>query len=296
MNMLVDHFLKFLQHEKRYSANTIGAYQNDLGQFAGFLTSEFELEVGLAQPVHVRAYVAWLMENGVAESSVNRKVSTLRSFYKYQVRQGEMKVSPVRQIRTPKVPARVPVFVDDQKMNTLLDSEDIFDKSFSSVRDRMILEVLFGTGIRVSELLALKEQDVDKYNCSITVTGKRNKQRVVPLTKLLSDELRDFIVLKSIHEFSTNADALFVTNKGLPMSRGQVYGIVRRYLTYISTQKKKGPHVLRHSYATSLLNRGADLNAIKELLGHESLAATQVYTHNTIERLKSIYKLAHPKA
>jgi integrase/recombinase XerC len=294
--MHVDQFLIYLQHEKRYSAHTISSYRADLEQFVDFLEKEFATDIQLAEPVHIRAFVALLMDRGISESSVNRKVSSLRSFYKHQLRQGKISASPATQIRAPKIPKRVPVFVDDQKLNTLLDSDEIFDGSFSSIRDRMILEVLFGTGVRVSELVSLKDQDVSGYDCSIKVTGKRNKQRVIPITKLLADQLAEFITLKSLQSFDNKSDALFVTNTGSDIYRGFVYGIVRKYLTYISSQDKRSPHVLRHSYATSLLNRGADLNAIKELLGHESLAATQVYTHNSIERLKSIYKLAHPKA
>jgi integrase/recombinase XerC len=177
-----------------------------------------------------------------------------------------------------------------------LDSANYFDDSFPSLRDKLILEMLFGTGMRLAELLSLKDSDINFYSANLKVTGKGNKQRIIPLPKSLIVILREFINVKSLQDFDNNIDCLIVNNKGKQASRAFIYKTVKSYLTYISTQDKRSPHVLRHSYATSLLNRGADLNAIKELLGHASLASTQVYTHHSIARLKSIYKQAHPKA
>jgi len=256
----------------------------------------FELQIIDAAYIHIRDYMVWLMEEGAAESSIGRKLSALRSFYKYLVREGVVQSSPVALVKAPKAPKRLPVFVDDQKLDLLLDSEVLFDESFSSVRDRLVIEALFGTGIRLSELLTLKESDVNFYDSNIRVLGKRNKERIVPISKPLEDQLRNYIELKTLQNFDNKTEGLFVTDKGEAAYPKLIYRIVQRYLSFVSTQDKKSPHVLRHSYATSLLNRGADLNAIKELLGHASLAATQVYTHNSVERLKSIYKQAHPKA
>jgi len=212
------------------------------------------------------------------------------------VREEILRANPMTFVKAPKVPKRLPVFIDDQKMDQLLDSKDFFDESFPSVRDKMVIETLFGTGIRSAELLSIKESDFDFFEPSIKFVGKRMKERVVPISRFLAQQLKKYIDLKSLQNFNNKTGVLFVTNKGAAASRRLIYDTVHRYLTYISTQDKRSPHVLRHSYATALLNRGADLNAIKELLGHSSLAATQVYTHNSIERIKSIYKQAHPKA
>jgi Site-specific recombinase XerD len=256
----------------------------------------FELSLNDVAYIHVRNYMVLLMEEGVTENSIGRKLSTLRSFYKYLVREQIVQSSPMALVKTPKAPKRLPVFVDDQKLDLLLDSEEFFDGSFSSVRDRLVIEALFGTGMRLAELLTLKESDINFYDSNIRVLGKRNKERIVPISKPLEDQLRTYIELKTLQKFDNKTEGLFVTDKGADAYPKLIYRIVQRYLSFISTQDKKSPHVLRHSYATSLLNRGADLNAIKELLGHASLAATQVYTHNSVERLKSIYKQAHPKA
>jgi len=294
--MPVESFLNYIQHEKRYSPHTVLAYRNDLLHFAAFMAQEYELNAEAAKPVQVRDYMVRLMEESIRASSIGRKLSSLRSFYKYLHRRQLIGSNPMSQIKSPKTPERLPVFVDDDKLDYLLDSGEFFDDSFPSVRDKMVIEVLFGTGMRLSELLALKTGDLDFYEGTIRVLGKRNKERIIPVTKQLVNQLKDYLTLKSIQNFNNKREDLFVTDKGAAVYPLFIYKIVQRYLTYVSTQDKKSPHVLRHSYATSLLNRGADLNAIKELLGHASLAATQVYTHNSIERLKTIYKQAHPKA
>jgi integrase/recombinase XerC len=296
VSMAVDQFLTYLQHEKRYSLHTLQSYRTDLVQFEDFMRRTFETDLLAAAHVHVRDFVVALMDGGLSESSAGRKLSALSSFYKHMLRQGLISSSPMALIKAPKIPKRIPVFVEDQKLDTLLDSGEFFDDSFNSVRDKLVIEALFGTGMRLAELLALKESDVNFYEMSILVTGKRNKERIIPISKSLAAEIKAYLELKSFQNFNNKSSVLFVTNKGADAYPGLIYNIVQRYLTYISTQDKKSPHVLRHSYATSLLNRGADLNAIKELLGHASLAATQVYTHNSVERLKSIYKQAHPKA
>lgn len=294
--MVVAQFLLYLQHEKRYSPHTLNSYQTDLLQFSDYLLQSFELPLPEAGHAQVRSYMVSLMEEEVSERSIGRKLSTLRSFYKYLLREGLIKASPMTLVRAPKIPKRLPVFIEDQKLDVLLDSEEFFNDSFSSVRDKLVIETLFGTGMRLAELLSLTEQSIDFYGATIRVIGKRNKERIIPISKLLADQLKAYLDLKTLQNFHNKMGPLFVTDKGAAAYPKLIYRIVTSYLTYISTQDKKSPHVLRHSYATSLLNRGADLNAIKELLGHASLAATQVYTHNSIERLKSIYKQAHPKA
>ena len=293
--MTVDQFLTYLQHEKRYSPHTVQSYRTDLIQFRDFMLQTFELQLNDVAYIHIRNFMVWLMEEGVAENSIGRKLSTLRSFYKYLVREQIVQSSPMALVKAPKAPRRLPVFVDDQKLDLLLDSEEFFDGSFSSVRDRLVIEALFGTGMRLAELLGLKESDINFYDSNIRVLGKRNKERIVPISKPLEDQLRIYIELKTLQKFDNKTGGLFVTDKGADAYPKLIYRIVQRYLSFISTQDKKSPHVLRHSYATSLLNRGADLNAIKELLGHASLASTQVYTHNTIEKLRRVHQQAHPR-
>jgi len=294
--MMVEQFLTHLQHEKRYSSHTIQSYRVDLLQFSDFMLKTFEAPLTEVKYVHVRDYIVFLMDQGLSSNSVSRKLSALRSFYKFLSREKKIDVNPMRLVKAPKVPKKLPVFVDDVRLDFLLDSEEIFDDSFSSVRDRLIIETLFGTGMRLAELLWLKDSDINFYDSTVRVLGKRNKERIIPIGKMLIDQLRAYLSLKTLQNFNNKTGRLIVTNKGADAYPEFVRRIVRHYLSYISTQDKKSPHVLRHSYATSLLNRGADLNAIKELLGHASLAATQVYTHNSVERLKTIYKQAHPKA
>jgi len=294
--MSVESFLTYIQHEKRYSPHTVLAYRTDLLHFSTFMHETYELPPEEARHVHIRDYMVRLMEEEIGANSVGRKLSSLRSFYKYLHRRKVITASPMSMIKAPKVPERLPVFVDDKKLDYLLDSGEFFDESFPSQRDKLVIEVLFGTGMRLSELLGLKNGDVDFYEESIKVLGKRKKERIIPITKQLVAQLKTYIELKSLQNFNNKTEDLFVTDKGTKVYPLFIYKLVKSYLTYISTQDKKSPHVLRHSYATSLLNRGADLNAIKELLGHASLAATQVYTHNSIERLKTVYKQAHPKA
>jgi integrase/recombinase XerC len=294
--MMKARFIQYIAEQKKYSIHTQTAYAQDLLQFEDFLTVTYELSVEAVTHLHAREYIVYLMDQGVGASSIARKLSTLRSFYKFLQRQGLVSRNPMLLVKAPRMAKKLPVFVEEQKMDALLDSQEIFDDSFPSVRDKMILETFFGAGIRLSELMGMQESDVDFYKDTIKVLGKGNKERIIPVTKQLSALLKSYVDLKRSQYFNNKATALFVTDKGAPLNAKFIYNKVKHYLNLVSTQEQKSPHVLRHSYATSLLNRGADLNAIKELLGHASLAATQVYTHNSIERLKSIYKQAHPKA
>ncbi|WP_293784857.1 tyrosine-type recombinase/integrase [uncultured Pedobacter sp.] len=293
--MLQKSFITYLTHEKRYSQHTITAYQKDLDQFELFIQAS-GMDITEVKHQQLRDYLVELMEEGQSENTINRKISALRSFYKFLHRSGEIDQNPAVLIKAPKIPKRLPVFVDAQKMDHLLDSQHYFDESFPSVRDHLVIELLFGTGMRLTELLQLKDTDIDLYSGTIKVLGKRNKERIVPINKQLINQLNTYIELKKLQNFDNNLLILIVTNTGAAAYPKLIYRIVTLYLNHVSTNEKKSPHVLRHSYATSLLNAGADLNAIKELLGHASLAATQVYTHNSIERLKTIYKQAHPKA
>jgi integrase/recombinase XerC len=296
MPMLISSFLTYLQHEKRYSPHTLLAYETDLCQFEHYIQTTFELTLLTVKASQVRSFMVALMDDKMSSNAINRKISSLRSFYKYLQRESILTVNPMLLIRAPKVPRRLPVFVEEHKLDHLLDSKTVFNDGFSSKRDKVVLELLFGTGIRLAELLLLRDTDINTYESTIKVLGKRNKERIVPLHPTLLKEVEAYVALKYVQNFDNKIPTLIVTNTGTAAYPKMIYRIVNHYLTLISTQDKKSPHVLRHSFASSLLNRGADLNAIKELLGHAGLAATQVYTHNSVERLKSIYKQAHPKA
>lgn len=292
--MFLERFSQYLKFEKRFSPHTESAYQRDLVQFFDFIGSR-ELEFTEISHIHVRSFIIDLIEHGLDPRSVNRKISTLRSFYKFLLRDGSVSSNPMTHVKATKISKRLPVVVEEAKLNVLLDSTHIFSDDFIGLRDRLVIEILFGTGIRVAELLALRETDIDYWNKTIRVFGKRSKERLIPLNTSLfglieiykSEKKKTFLEVK---------EQLVVTDKGEKAYPRLIQKIVHKYLSHISTHTKKSPHVLRHTFATALLNKGADLNAIKELLGHSSLAATQVYTHNSVEKLKSIYKQAHPKA
>jgi integrase/recombinase XerC len=310
--MVLEQFIQYLQYEKRFSPHTISAYQTDLGQFFAFTaasgqnhsdpaeaeTQTKQLIENLADITYhdIREWVVQLMNDEQGAKSINRKISCLRTFFKFAMREGVIINNPASKIQAPKIPKRLPVIVETDKIVSLLNSTEIFDDSFSSLRDKLVIELLFGTGIRLAELVGLKETDVDLYESTIKVLGKRNKERVIPVNTELKLLLGKYIAVKKSENFDNNSLTLLVTSKGANAYSKMIYLIVQKYLSYISTQDKKSPHVLRHTFATSLLDRGADLNSIKELLGHANLSATQIYTHNSVERLKTIYKQAHPKA
>jgi len=293
--MFLERFTNYLQYEKRFSAHTLSAYLRDLDQFQKFL-SQSNLDFSSAKHYDVRSWVVELMDANSEPRSVQRKLSSLRTFYKFLQREAFVEENPTLQVKSPKAAKRLPVFLEDSKLNSLLDDNDIFAADFEGIRDRIVIELLFGTGIRLAELITLTNADINVYEQTIKVLGKRSKERIIPVNISLMDLLKGYAAEKSKQDFKNFSGALIVTNEGKPAYSKLIYRIVNKYLTYISTHQKKSPHVLRHSFATSLLNKGADLNAIKELLGHASLAATQVYTHNSAERLKTIYKQAHPKA
>ena len=293
--MLLEQFLKYIQYEKRYSQHTLTAYKKDLSQYHQFINS-LAIEVLQANHHTIRSWMVSLMDENIDARSINRKISALRSFYKFLIKENFLIENPVIKVQTPKAAKRLPTFIPDEKLNSLLDNKDSFSDDFSGLRDKLVIEILFGTGIRLSELLNLTINSVKAQERTIKVLGKRNKERIVPVNQSLFSLIENYNVEKNKQEFSNNSNSLIVTNKGAAAYPKLIYRLVQKYLSTITTLDKRSPHVLRHSFATSLLNKGADINAIKELLGHANLAATQVYTHNSIERLKSIYKQAHPKA
>jgi len=296
--MFLERFIQYIKFEKRYSPHTVSAYQSDLDQFMHFLNHP---EVTVSHPAEIthyqiRNWMVELMNQQLTARSVNRKIATLRKYFKFLLQDGLITVNPTSKITAPKIPKNLPVVVEDAKLTSMLDNGEVFTDDFKGVRDKLIVEMLFGTGIRLAELLGIKETDINIYESTIKVLGKRNKQRILPLNNELKLLVNKYLELKKSEDFDNKSLTLFVTNKGADAYPKLIYLTVQKYLSYISTQNKKSPHVLRHTFATSLLNNGADLNAIKELLGHANLSATQIYTHNSVERLKSIYKLAHPKA
>ncbi len=295
--MFEQNFIRYLQFEKRYSVHTLTAYQKDLDQFSVYLINQFESDdIIHADYLMIRSWLANLMEEKNNSRTVNRKISTLKTFYKYLLKEGVITDNPMKKIISPKNSKRLPVFVEQDKMNLLSEQVD-FGKGFTAVRDQLILEMFYATGIRLSELVNLRTSDINTYDCTLKVLGKRNKERIIPFNNQLKTMITNYQEVKR-NEFKEQAanDFFFVTDKGTKIYQKLIYRMVNYYLGTVTTLKKKSPHVLRHTFATHMLNNGADLNAIKELLGHANLSATQVYTHNTIEKLKTIYKQAHPKA
>lgn len=294
--LFIQHFLDYLKFEKRYSQHTITAYQNDLVSFFDFLQMQFgETPLPDIKPAFVRSWLAGLKANGMESKSINRKISSLKSFFKHQLRQQHISVSPMATIISPKVSKRLPQFVDKADMDTLFDHVE-FPDSWEGRTQRLLIELFYNTGIRQAELVGLKELQVDRYNSSIKVLGKGNKERIIPVSNKLMTALQGYIAAKRDELEQFDKEILLVNGTGKKLYPRYVYSTVKKYLTLITTIDKKSPHVLRHTFATHLMNNGANLNAVKELLGHSSLAATQIYTHNTIEKLKDIHKKAHPKA
>lgn len=293
--MLKESFLEYLELEKNYSDKTVISYESDLREFEGYLKGVSEdLDLLAVDADLVRGWVVSLMDRGFASTSVNRRLSSLRSFYRYLLKRGYVTVDPVAKVQGPKVKKPLPVFVKEADMDRLLDQVD-FGSGFEGVRDRLIIEMFYLTGMRRSELVNLRDGDVDFSACVIKVTGKRNKQRLIPFAEQLKEDLLLYLSLRN--EICAGAcEAFFVRKDGRMLTPVAVYLLVKRNLAKVVTLKKKSPHVLRHSFATSMLNHDAEIEAVKELLGHENLMATEIYTHTTFEELKKVYEQAHPRA
>lgn len=290
----ISKFIEYLKFEKRYSSHTLIAYENDLKQFAQFLGETYEVSnLSEIQSSFVRSWLVSMMDAGLNPRSVNRKITALKSLYRYAIRSGWVEVNPMHKISSPKTPKKLPEYIEAEKLDLLLDQTE-FEPGFNGQRDHLILELFYGTGMRLSELLGLKIEDFQLNSRQIKVTGKRNKQRIIPMFDMLHEQVRFYLLERE--SIQSSSRDFFLFEDGKPLYAVYVYRLVNRYLAKVSTKRKKSPHVLRHSFATEMLNKGADLNAIKELLGHASLSATQVYTHNTIEKLKAAYNLAHPRA
>ncbi len=293
--MFIQEFQKYLESEKRFSAHTVVAYSTDLESFLDYVLRAFGHSD--LRKINHKTIRGWLVElldvQKLSNNSVNRKLSTLKTYYRFLLLTKRVDINPTLKVVSPKLSKRLPEFVDQQSMNKLL-LQDFFTADFDGVRDQLILEMFYQTGIRLSELIGIQLNDVDYQNNLVRVTGKRNKQRIIPLNEELQELIKKYIQFRN--EIPSVVDSLFITKKGKSVYPKLVYNVVNKYLSLISSNNKKSPHILRHTFATHMLNNGADLNSIKELLGHANLSATQVYTHNSFEKLKSIYNQAHPRA
>jgi len=291
-------FIKYIEREKRYSRHTVKSYQTDLKQFQEYLIQQFDITnySVVTHPI-IRSWLVWLLEQGNTSKTINRKISTLKSFYKYLQKRGVISKSPMLKIISPKIGKKTPEFVKETDLDKLLNEID-FGSTFDGIQSKLIIETFYMTGIRVSELTTLKLTHIDFNRQVIKIIGKRNKERMVPLPKYLKSSIQSFLVIRSelLSKLNIESTYLFITKRGKQTYSELVYRVIHKYLNYVSTNSKKSPHTLRHSFATIMLNEGADLNSIKEILGHSNLSATQVYTHNSIEKLKTIYKQAHPRA
>jgi integrase/recombinase XerC len=293
---MIDTFLNYITYERRYSKHTVVSYQNDLLQFQQFLIEKFpEKILGNSDHKIIRSWIIHLLENKIEARSVNRKIASLKSFYKFLLKRELIVQDPTKKIKALKDKKHLPSFVQEKDIFLLLDHFN-FSQTFFGQRDKLIFEILYGTGIRLSELINLREKDINLSDSTIKVLGKRNKERIVPLPGEVLKGIKSFQILKYDY-FKGNCEGyLIVTDNGEQTYPMMIYRVVNKYLMTFSNTDKKSPHVLRHTFATHLLNKGADLNAVKELLGHANLAATQVYTHNTLDKLKSVFDQAHPKA
>ncbi len=294
---IVNQFLQYLEIEKRYSPHTIIAYSTDLEQFCSFeaISNSQQNLISVTNKI-IRNWVVELIDNGISNRSVHRKITTLKSFFKFLRRQGLVNSDPTAKLLLPRSEKKLPEFVSQKNINIYLDNSESFKASYELFRDYMVMELFYDTGIRLSELIGLKENDVDFQNLTLKVTGKRNKQRIIPISMLFSRSISEYLNKKKAEFPHDQNGYFFVNKKGQKLTPLFVYRLVKKQLLSITTASKKSPHILRHSFATHMLNNGADINAIKEILGHANLAATQIYTHTTFEKLKEIYKQAHPRA
>ncbi len=292
----VQFFLDYLKFQKRYSQHTIISYENDLKDFFGFIEANYgTLSLTEISATLIRTWLANLKQNKIVPKSINRKISTLKSFFKYQLRNETIAVSPMATIVSLKVNKRLPSFIEEKDMDTLFQHVE-FPDTWEGKTNRLMLQIFYQTGMRLSELINLKESQIDKGYSNLKVLGKRNKERIIPINNLLLYPILEYMNAKRNNIEIFDTEYLLINQKGKKLQPKYVYNKVKQYLGYVTTNERKSPHILRHSFATHLTNNGADINAVKELLGHSSLAATQIYTHNSIERLKDIHKKTHPKS
>jgi len=286
-------FFDYLQYEKKYSPHTVVSYKHDLEQFLLFINPGQEsFDISEVNYQQIRSWISSLIESKITAKSINRKLSSLKSFFKFLQRQGIVSTNPMSKISGPKIPKRLPVFVEEADMAALFDGSE-FEDNFKGTTDRLLFEIFYQTGMRRSELAHIKESDVDIHHGSIKVLGKRNKERIIPVSLQLGRNLEAYLQVKKVLNITN--PMLLVNERGISLSESYIYTTVKKRLSSVTTIQKKSPHILRHTFATHLLNNGADINAVKDLLGHANLSATQIYTHNTIDKLKKSYRQAHPR-
>ena len=289
-------FIDYVRFERRYAANTVRSYRDDLEQFFNYLKGVFgELQPADISSAYVRSWLASLKDQKLSSRTITRKISTLQSYFKYMLKMEMITQTPMSNIHVPKISKRLPVFVESGDLKQLFSNIE-FPDDWQGKTDRLIISIFYQTGLRLSELINLREDKIDFGNRTIKVLGKGNKERIIPIHSSLMKEIRDYLKEKNAKIDQADRQFLLINERGKKLYPKYAYLSVRKYLAMVTTVDKKSPHVLRHSFATHLMNGGADLNSVKELLGHSSLAATQVYTHNTIEKLKEVYQKAHPKA
>jgi len=294
--VLIEEFIQYLRYEKNYSTHTVVAYECDLTQFLEYVEHQFgAVDLTSLDSDMLRSWMVNLLEGGMTARSVNRKLSSLKTFWHYLQRTGTVSANPFKKVVPPKTSKPLPVFLKEAEMNELLTKVVLDEDNFPQVRDRLIIDLFYSTGMRLSELIGLTDETLDLNGCTLKVTGKRDKQRLIPFGPELKGSISQYIKIRN-EQIERNSDHLLVRNDGTPLYPQMVYRMVHQKLMEVGTLTKNSPHVLRHTFATTLLNRGAELNAVKELLGHSSLSATEVYTHTTFAELKKVYKQAHPRA
>ncbi len=293
---MVENFLKYLEFEKRYSKHTLAAYQKDLDQLYEFLSSTFEISdpVDVLHP-HLRSWVVQLVDKGISPKSINRKIATLKSYFKFLMGREFISKNPAGRLKPLKTEKNLPTFVKESEMTNLLTNLE-FSEDFTGQRDKLVIELFYSTGIRLAELINIKISDINFFDKSVKVLGKRNKERIIPLHSEVLRLTKNYLLIMKETFPEKTSDHLILTDNGDPVYPVFIYRLIKKYLGLVTTLTKKSPHVLRHTFATHMLDKGADLNAVKDLLGHTSLAATQVYTHNSLEKLKTAFDQAHPKA
>jgi integrase/recombinase XerC len=294
--MVIERFIQYIQFEKRYSAHTITSYRNDLSQFFSYLDSDYKIsEINEINFQHIRSWLVYLMEHNITTRTINRKITTLKSFYRFLLKEKLTEENPMNMVIAPKMSKRLPLFVEKNKMDKLFDNFD-FGSDYIGIRDKLIIEMFYMTGMRLSELVNITSKDIDIQKKCIKVLGKQNKERIIPFTTTLEKHISIYMNLRDSLPNAHDSKYFFLKLNGEKIYNKLVYRLINYYLSIVTTLDKKSPHVLRHTFATHMLNNGADLNAIKEILGHANLSATQIYTHNTVEKLKKVYKQSHPKA
>ena len=295
LHPVIQPFLDYLKFEKRYSRHTIISYETDLVSFFNYIETQYsQMSIDQLSHIYIRSWLASLKDEGLTGKTINRKISSLKSLFKYQMKTGVIKQTPMLKIISPKNEKRLPNFVADKDIQTLFNHVE-FSDNWQGKTERLLMMLFYNTGMRLSEVINAKDSYVNFSNHTLKILGKGNKERIVPISPEVAEEIKNYQTNRNIL-IGQRDDFLLINEKGKRLSPRSVYSSVKKYLSLVTTIEKRSPHVLRHTFATHLTNNGADLNAVKELLGHSSLAATQVYTHNSIEKLKNVYKKAHPKA